>query len=187
MNSTQQAISRRERHERRICTGTRAIEWLLCAASLWAALVMAWTPTAFRAAQPPFYKIINDSFSAITIGICIGVVPLVHLVGLYFSSCEGCKNRDDSENCRREKWGSYLRYWGAKGQFCVWLFLTTIYVLLWLQKSEVTLGSGICAIFLVCSSGISYCISAERSRNRARAEVALELKNRDAASVSAVK
>lgn len=172
-----QRIEARKARERRICTGSRVGEWILCAAALWAGLVMAWTPTILRQNPPPFYRIVNSYFDAWIIGLAIGIVPVVHGIGLLLSSCQcapGIKS-DDEENCGcgelSQKVGAHLRRACALGQCGIWGFLTTIYALLWFQQREITFGSGVCVIFEVCASLCSYCISKEHSRSQVREEV----------------
>ena len=179
-NSNKQVIDRRQKRQERICEGSRAIEYFLCAAALVAALIMTWTPTALRSSPPPVYFMINQVFSAMAIGLLIGVVPFVHFIGLCFSSCQKCDKRHSDIECSREKWGSYFRYWGAKGQFCVWLFLSVVFALLWLQKGEVTLASGLCPLFAIASSVVSYCVSGERSRRLVQLEASKMLREKAA-------
>lgn len=158
--------------ERRFCTGSRAIEWVLVSMALWASLVMAWTPTVLRDNPPPFYKVINNFADAWAVGFIIGIIAVVHLAGLLISRGALCgRVDDDCRDCAREKLSVRLRYWGAKGQAGTWFFLTVIYVLLFAQRGQVTFGSGACAILTVCASLTSYCVAKERARMKVRGEV----------------
>lgn len=173
--SVKEKRARKDIVERRICTGSRAVEWILCAMALWAGLVMAWTPTVLRHNPPPFYQVINRAFPAMEIGLMIAFVPLVHLIGLLLSTCP-CAAGADAEKLE-VRIGAKCRGFGAMGQVGVWLFLVVIYALLWEQQGEVTFGSGACVILLVCASVTSHCVSKENSRRRARQDVARMLRD----------
>lgn len=162
------------------CSNFKTVEYLLSAASAWAAIMLILTPTVLRKDPPPFFSVIRGWQLDWPIGAACLSLACLHFFALRMTSCG--KQTAPCDKCAIERRrAAWVRACALLMEVTLWYFFTACYVVLALQ-GVMTLASGLCLMFAVCASLASYCISREMARDRVHLEAEIMKRNNSLAS-----
>jgi hypothetical protein len=145
------------------CSTFKTVEYLLCVASAWAAITFILTPTLLKQKPPPFYRALQGAHLDWKLGAVCLIAAFLHFVALRGAPCRVLEEEPCEKCAHRRNVCAALRIAMLLFEVGVWFFLMACYGMLALH-GEITLASGLCAIFASSASLATFCLAKERAR-----------------------
>lgn len=154
---------------RKFCGSTRSLEILLMMFSIWAGAVTFISHFVPHDSSSHIYMSVIARVPGWEIGLITLALVTLQGVGVALHPCPNERSMDPSYRPRSSDYiASLLRQIGAMFELGLFAFLAVCYIQTWAVNGLTNLASGLCFIIAGLASVVSYCISRERARMRAK-------------------